>query len=129
MGVVPNAKWQIVLFIGLLELFGENMAGDLENQPHYMRGGQPGKYPDFEVFPSLYDPFGLSKKMTPEVKAKRLNIEVNNGRLAMIGIFGFMAADAVPNSVPLLKDIAQAYDKILWHPSQQILLSQLSLHR
>merc|ERR1711957_276406 len=77
----------------------------------------------------LYDPFGLSKKMTPEVKAKRLNIEVNNGRLAMIGIFGFMAADAVPNSVPLLKDIAQAYDGNIMAPFAADLLSQLSLHR
>ena len=46
----------------------------------------------------LYDPFGFSKKMSAESKERRLVMEVNNGRLAMIGIFGFMAADAVPGS-------------------------------
>jgi hypothetical protein len=114
--VVPNAKWQILGFIGLLELLSENSCGDLENQPHYMRGGQPGKYPDFEIFPNLYDPFGIFKKMKDEQKAKRLNIEVNNGRLAMIGIFGFMAADTVPGSVPLLANIAQPYDGNIMAP-------------
>lgn len=114
--VSQNAKWQIFGFIALLEILGENMCGDLENQPHYMRGGVPGKYPEFEVFPSLYDPFGLFKKMSPEKKAKRLNIEVNNGRLAMIGIFGFMAADTVPGAVPFLKEYAQPYDGNIMAP-------------
>lgn len=114
--VSVNAKWQIFGFIALLEVLGENSCGDLVKSPHYMRGGQPGKYPDFEVFPNLYDPFGLFKKMSPELKAKRLNIEVNNGRLAMIGIFGFMAADAVPGSVPSLNNIAQPYDGDIMAP-------------
>jgi len=114
--VVPNAKWQILLFIGLLEVLGENNCGDLENQPHYMRGGKPGKYPDFQIFPNLYDPFGVFKKMKDEQKARRLNIEVNNGRLAMIGIFGFMAADTVPDSVPLLAQYAQPYDGNIMAP-------------
>jgi len=114
--VSPNAKWQILFFIGLLEILGENNCGDLENQPHYMRGGQPGKYPDFAVFPSLYDPFGVFGKMKDEQRARRLNIEVNNGRLAMIGIFGFMAADTVPDSVPLLANIAQPYDGNIMAP-------------
>lgn len=37
-------------------------------------------------------------------------MEVNNGRLAMLGIFGFLSADAVPGSVPALSDIAIPYD-------------------
>jgi len=114
--VSVNAKWQIFGFIALLEVLGENSCGDLENNPHYMRGGQPGKYPDFEVFPNLYDPFGLFKKMSPELKAKRLNIEVNNGRLAMIGIFGFLAADSTPGAVPFLREYAQAYDGNIMAP-------------
>jgi len=114
--VSVNAKWQIFSFIALLEVLGENSCGDLENSPHYMRGGQPGKYPDFEVFPNLYDPFNLFKKMSPELKAKRLNIEVNNGRLAMIGIFGFMAADRVPGAVPFLSPYAQPYDGNIMAP-------------
>jgi len=114
--VSVNAKWQIFGFIALLEVLGENSCGDLVKSPHYMRGGQPGKYPDFEVFPNLYDPFGLFKKMSPELKAKRLNIEVNNGRLAMIGIFGFLAADRVPGAVPFLREYAQPYDGNIMAP-------------
>merc|ERR1712207_96539 len=82
-----------------------------------MRGGKPGDYPAFDGFRDnvhfvldLYDPFGLFKKMSQEQKDKRLVMELNNGRLAMIGIFGFMAADAVPGSVPALSPYAQPYD-------------------
>merc|ERR1719411_720371 len=82
-----------------------------------MSGRQPGKYPDFTLFSknvhpvlNLYDPFKFYGKMTAEQKEKRLAMDINNGRLAMLGIFGFLSADAVPGSVPALADIAQPYD-------------------
>jgi len=111
-----NAKFQILLVIGFLEIWDE-CGGNIDGNSHYMRGRRPGDYPSFEQFSkdvhpvlNLYDPFGLFKKMSAEKKEKRLLMELNNGRLAMIGIFGFLAADSVPGSVPALKDIAMQYD-------------------
>ena len=46
------------------------------------------------------DPLNMSKNASPETKAKGLVKELNNGRLAMIGIFGFISEATVPGSVP-----------------------------
>jgi len=43
--------------------------------------------------------------MSDEQKEKRLQMEINNGRLAMIGIFGFLSAQVIPGSVPALGNI------------------------
>ena len=65
---------------------------------HYMRGGKPGCYPSFNkggiphpVPLELFDPFGLSKNASPEKKEKGLLAEINNGRLAMLGIMAFLS--------------------------------------
>eukprot|EP00591_Stephanopyxis_turris_P010139 CAMPEP_0195512822 /NCGR_PEP_ID=MMETSP0794_2-20130614/4643_1 /TAXON_ID=515487 /ORGANISM="Stephanopyxis turris, Strain CCMP 815" /LENGTH=249 /DNA_ID=CAMNT_0040640691 /DNA_START=29 /DNA_END=778 /DNA_ORIENTATION=+ len=112
--VPVGAKWQIFAVISMLELWDEcGGGGDL---PHYTKGRKPGQYPPFTLFRDnvhfvldLYDPFGMSKKMSEETKQKRLVAELNNGRLAQLGIFGFLAADKVEGSVPLLKGIAIPY--------------------
>jgi len=98
------AKCQIFAAIGFLELWGESsIALEKSGEKHYVRGGKPGFYPPFNsaegtiaaphpVPLNLWDPFGLTKKMDGERKAKALLAEVNNGRLAMIGIIGVLAA-------------------------------------
>lgn len=98
------AKLQIIAGIGFLEFWGESSAAlEKAGAKHYVRGGKPGFYPPFNsaegtiaaphpVPLNLWDPFGLTKKMTDERKAKALLAEVNNGRLAMIGIMGVLAA-------------------------------------
>jgi hypothetical protein len=106
-----GAKWQIILAIGCAEWYDEwqydvpsaDMGLASDKPKHYMRGGEPGRYPKFEGYPlNLFDPFGFFKKNSEEKKAKGRNAEVNNGRLAMIGLFGLLAESKVPGSVPFL---------------------------
>eukprot|EP00539_Tryblionella_compressa_P020897 CAMPEP_0178881960 /NCGR_PEP_ID=MMETSP0747-20121128/13268_1 /TAXON_ID=913974 /ORGANISM="Nitzschia punctata, Strain CCMP561" /LENGTH=246 /DNA_ID=CAMNT_0020549941 /DNA_START=43 /DNA_END=783 /DNA_ORIENTATION=+ len=104
------AKWQIFLFIGFLEFYRE-----VASDKHYMRGGKPGYFPPFDasVIPggalNYYDPFGWSKNRSEEDKANGLVKEINNGRLAMIGILGFLSEGKVEGSVPALKGIIPSY--------------------
>jgi hypothetical protein len=94
-----GAKLQILGAIAFLEMWGESsVALEMDGQQHYVRGGKPGYYPSLSGrFPhpvplNLWDPFGFTKKMTPEKKEKALLAEVNNGRLAMLGIIGMVSA-------------------------------------
>ncbi|GMH66932.1 hypothetical protein TrLO_g8436 [Triparma laevis f. longispina] len=112
-----GAKVQILLFVGFLEFYSELTPGEGSEAglTHYMKGGVPGKYPTFDAIPhwmpfnTLYDPFKYSKNMSEETKQKRLLAEINNGRLAMLGIFGFLSAQTIPGSVPLLADVVKPY--------------------
>jgi len=105
------AKWQMILTIGFFEFWRENSyVLSSDGEKHYMRGGKPGYFPSFDALPhpvpfNLFDPFKLSKKATPEKKAKGLITEINNGRLAMIGLMGFLAESKVPGSVPGLAGV------------------------
>jgi len=105
------AKWQIILTIAFFEFWRENSyILSQEGESHYMRGGKPGYFPTFSQLPhpvpfNLFDPFGLSKNATPEKKAKGLLAEINNCRLAQIGLFGFLAESQVPGSVPGLATV------------------------
>ena len=50
-------------------------------------------------------------ELTPEQKEKKLLAEVNNGRLAMLGMMSFLAESQVPGSVPGLTGIGlRPYD-------------------
>merc|ERR1719472_729882 len=120
---IPEAaKWQIVLTIGFLEFWRENSYILKEDgESHYMRGGKPGYFPTFDALPhpvpfNLYDPFKFSKNASPEKKKAGLLKEINNGRLAMIGLFGFLAESKVPGSVPALTGIVKSYDGDIMAP-------------
>jgi hypothetical protein len=89
---------------------------EANRETHYMSGGKIGDFPDFDskYIPggalNFFDPFGWSKSKSAESKATGLVKEINNGRLAMLGIFGFLCEAKIPGSVPVLKGIIPAYD-------------------
>mmetsp|Transcript_4368 Transcript_4368/g.4963 ORF Transcript_4368/g.4963 Transcript_4368/m.4963 type:complete len:263 (+) Transcript_4368:54-842(+) len=125
--ISDSAKWQIILLVGFLEFYRE-VTGT-----HYMRGGKPGEFPDFDasVIPggalNLYDPLGWSKSRSEEDKADGLRKEINNGRLAMIGIMGFLSEGKVEGSVPLLKGIIPHYDGEPMAPFSTSILPHLDI--
>merc|ERR1719454_370042 len=86
---------------------------------HYMKGGKPGQFPDFTkgvgisnpLTPlPLYDPFGFTKDLSEEQKANKRIIELQNGRLAMLGLFSLISEARVPGSVPCLEGLIKPYD-------------------
>jgi hypothetical protein len=125
--VSDAAKWQILGLVAFLEIWGELSTDD---HKHYMRGGKPGDYPDFDTVAlphpvpfNLFDPFGLSKNKSAEAKARGLKVEINNGRLAMLGIFGFLSEQTIPGSVPVLGSIVKPYAGEVMAPFTQNMLS------
>eukprot|EP00532_Pseudo-nitzschia_australis_P000630 CAMPEP_0168200104 /NCGR_PEP_ID=MMETSP0139_2-20121125/22847_1 /TAXON_ID=44445 /ORGANISM="Pseudo-nitzschia australis, Strain 10249 10 AB" /LENGTH=151 /DNA_ID=CAMNT_0008125275 /DNA_START=268 /DNA_END=722 /DNA_ORIENTATION=+ len=131
--IPDNSKWQIFGLILFLELYSEISTDD---HKHYMRGGRPGDFPDFDTIPlpppcpipfNLFDPLKLSKRASDEKKARGLEIEINNGRLAMLGIFGFLTEATLPGSVPTLKSIVLPYAGQVMAPFTQNMLDPSSL--
>jgi len=126
--ISDSAKWQIFSVIAFLEFWGELST---PSHTHYMKGGKPGDYPDFVSGPegiphpvpfNLYDPLGFSKNKSEEKKARGLKVEVNNGRLAMLGIFGFLSEQTIPGSVPVLGGIVQPYSGEVMAPFSENVL-------
>lgn len=93
-----------------------------------MKGGKIGEFPAFDasVIPggalNLYDPFGWHKNRSEEAKAAGLVKEINNGRLAMLGIFGFLSAQTIEGSVPALKGVVPAYSGEVMAPLTKSIL-------
>merc|ERR1719321_2538723 len=116
----PQAsRLQILAVIGFFEFWSEfRTALELDGTTHYMRGGKPGYFPRFknEVFfnpltpLNLFDPFGFTNDLTEEEKATKLYREINNGRLAMLGLFSLISEARVPGAVPALSGLIKPYD-------------------
>jgi len=114
-GLSPQAQWdavpavgklQILTFVGMLESYGEG-AGSPEGYVHYTKGGLPGYFPDIagragfgQVGINLFDPFNWFDEGKDKVRGRQ--VEINNGRLAMLGIFSLLSESAAPGAVPPL---------------------------
>merc|ERR1740121_2610101 len=105
-GVTPQEQWdnipligklQILVFVGMLESYGEG-AGAPAGYVHYTKGDLPGFYPDIEgrigPFPignvNLYKPFDIFPEQSEEEKTRGSQVEINNGRLAMLGLMSLL---------------------------------------
>jgi len=121
------AKLQIFLFIGFLEWCSESEdVLKASGMTHYMRGGKPGQFPSIKnaaphpIPLDFFDPFNLQRGMSPEAKEKGLLTEINNGRLAMIGIMAFVAEAHVPGAVPLLNGVVKPYGGEIMAPFSSV---------
>jgi len=100
--VTPQEQWdnipvigklQILTFVGMLESYGE-IPGEV---PHYTApGGVPGYYPPIagnraEISLNLYDPFDFFVDDDAAKKERGLNVELNNGRAAMLAIMAMLS--------------------------------------
>merc|ERR1719353_670846 len=121
-GLTPPEQWdaiplygklQIFVFVGMLESYGEG-AGQPEGYVHYTKGGLPGYFPPIagragfgQVTLNLYDPLGWFSEDKDKVRGRQ--VEINNGRLAMLGIFSLLSEAKVPGAVPPLAGLIPAY--------------------
>ena len=103
---IPAAgRLQLIMAVGGIEFVFESQ------KPHYLRGGKPGFV---RLTPGVapwhasgYDPMG---KYSAEDRQKKRNMEIANGRLAMLGMAAFVAAEKIPGSVPILANLGFAGD-------------------
>merc|ERR1711990_1082323 len=114
-GLTPPEQWdaiplygklQILVLVGMLESYGEIL------DPHYTQGGLPGYYPPIkgrrpELAFNLYNPFDWNMDRKDKVRGRQ--VEINNGRLAMLGIFSFLAESKAPGAVPPLTGLIPEY--------------------
>jgi len=116
------ARAQIIAAVGFFEIFSETQyVLEEDGTSHYMRGGKPGYFPTFKTIPhpvplNLWDPFGFTTTLSDAEKARKLKIEVNNGRLAMIGLISLLAASKSDQAVPVLNGLIKPYDGNIMAP-------------
>ena len=86
-GVPPLGLAQILLFIGLMET----------QTWRFLDGSWPGTVPAGKAPGDVAGDFWV-RYTDPEEKAYKLNIELNNGRAAMMGITGMLMHDHITGS-------------------------------
>merc|ERR1712151_1177137 len=113
------ARLQILAVIGFFEFWSEwSTSLQADGMVHYMAGGKPGQFPAFNTLGftnpitplPLFDPFGFTNDLSEEEKATKRLREVQNGRLAMIGLFSLISEARVPGAVPALAGLIKPYD-------------------
>merc|ERR1711871_191876 len=112
------ARLQIIVIIGFFEFWSEwSTSLEADGMVHHMAGGKPGQFPAFNtILPNpfwplpLFDPFGFTADLSEEEKATKRLREVQNGRLAMIGLFSLISEARVPGAVPALAGLIKPYD-------------------
>jgi hypothetical protein len=112
------ARLQIIVIIGFFEFWSEwSTSLEADGMVHHMAGGKPGQFPAFNtILPNpfwplpLFDPFGFTADLSEEEKATKRLREIQNGRLAMIGLFSLISEARVPGSVPALSGLIKPYD-------------------
>ena len=103
LGAVKGAAaWAMIPKNGLLQVFGAIAAVEVYELTH-KDGVFVGGDAWFKGFSSNleFDPLGFGKSDPALVKTYKER-ELKNGRLAMIGIMGFVASDQIAGSVPML---------------------------
>jgi len=112
------ARLQIIVIIGFFEFWSEwSTSLEADGMVHHMSGGKPGQFPAFNtILPNpfwplpLFDPFGFTADLSEEEKATKRLREIQNGRLAMIGLFSLISEARVPGAVPALAGLIKPYD-------------------
>merc|ERR1712118_330984 len=101
---------------------------------HHTKGDKPGDFSPIkeciggQISFIRWDPFefpGSLKNRSEEFKARRLKVELQKGRLAMIGIMGFLAVSSVTGSVSFLASLPPVQRQCHGAFRQRLLLLRL----
>ena len=92
---MPACVAQIFAACAAVEIYSmtHDSKGDFKGGDAWFKGGLSADIG--------FDPLGFGKASAAQVETYKTR-ELKNGRLAMIGMMGFVAADQIPGAVPML---------------------------